>query len=77
MTAPAILLDTAEEVARWLQRDGVTPAKLKQWARRGHITRHPGNRYEAKEVADYLDRRSTIDANRARLLAERHRRLTP
>lgn len=78
MTAPALLLDTAEEVARWLRvSHGVTVRQIHQWARRGRIKRYPGGLYSMTEVADYLDGRSAIDTNRARLLAERHRRLTP
>lgn len=67
------LLDTPERVAYWLRADypGITPAQLKQWARRGRIKRYPGERYEAKEVADYLDGRTTSDAARARTLAKR------
>ena len=62
MTTP--LLDTADECARWLTRYGVTPRQIRDWARRGRITRHPGDRYCAAEIADYLEGRS--DANRRR-----------
>lgn len=55
MTAAPLLLDTAEEVARWLVRYGVTPRHIHQWARRGRITRYPGNLYCAVEVADWFD----------------------
>lgn len=67
MTAPTLLLDTAEEVARWLR---VSPHTIRSWARRGHITRHPGDRYNAVEAADYLDQRTTADNARARHVAK-------
>lgn len=67
MTAP--LLDTADEVARWLR---VSPHTIRSWARRGHITRYPGDRYSALEAADYLDARNDTDTNRARKIAQRH-----
>lgn len=52
----AILLDTADEIARWLRvSHGVTPRQIHQWARRGRITRYPGNRYNAAEIVDWLD----------------------
>lgn len=70
MTAPVVLLDTAEEVARWLR---VSPHTIRSWARRGHITRYPGDRYVATEAADYLDQRTAADQARARHIAERHR----
>lgn len=57
-----VLLDTAEEVARWLR---VSPRTVRSWARRGYITRHPGDRYSAVEAADYLDGRSNADTRRA------------
>lgn len=62
MTTP--LLDTAEECARWLVRYGVTPRQIRDWARRGRITRY-GDRYCAAEIADYLDRRSDANHRRA------------
>lgn len=55
--APPLLLDTADEVAHWLRRYGVTVRHIHQWARRGHITRHPGNLYCAREIADWYDYR--------------------
>lgn len=58
-----LLLDTAEEVARWLR---VSPRTVRKWAARGHITRYPGDRYSAVEAADYLDHRSPADTGRAR-----------
>lgn len=60
-----LLLDSADEVARWLIRYGVTPRQIRDWARRGRITRYPGDRYEACEVADYLDNRPEADRRRA------------
>lgn len=67
MTSPARLLDPADEVVRWIRRDHphVSRRNLRQWADRGHITRHPGDLYDAVEVADYLDGRSVADRNRA------------
>lgn len=53
MTAP-ILLDSPEELARWLR---VSPRTIRMWARRGHVTRYPGDLYSGVEVADYLDNR--------------------
>ena len=79
MTA-SILLDTAEEIATWLPGRGITGRQLRQWARRGHITRYPGDRYSAVEVADYLDHRPDIDHRRATAMAAHcaaSRRLTP
>lgn len=64
MTVPTLNLDTAEECARWLVRYGVTPRQIRDWARRGHITRH-GDRYVMQEIADYLDRRSVTNHRRA------------
>lgn len=58
-----ILLDTADEVARWLR---VSPRTVRSWARRGLITRYPDDRYSAVEAADYLDSRSLADTSRAR-----------
>jgi uncharacterized protein YjcR len=63
VTAPPILLDTAEEVARWLH---VSPHTIRSWARRSYITRYPGDRYSAIEAADYLDSRSDLNTRRAR-----------
>lgn len=60
-----VLLDTAEECSRWLIRYGATPRQLRQWARRGHITRHPGDLYDALEVAAYLEGRSEVDKRRS------------
>ncbi|WP_409186708.1 hypothetical protein F9C11_21705 [Amycolatopsis sp. VS8301801F10] len=34
----------------------ITPATLRQWVRRGHITRGDGG-YNLREILDYLDRR--------------------
>jgi hypothetical protein len=65
VTAPTIKLDTADECARWLVRYGVTPRQIRDWARRGKITRHPGDRYEAREIANYLDNRPESDKRRA------------
>lgn len=50
------LLDSADEVARWLR---VHPRTVRSWARRGHITRYPGDRYSALEAATYLENRDT------------------
>jgi hypothetical protein len=71
VTASAVLLDTAEEVARWLrhQHPTVTPRNIRQWAKRGHITRHPCDLYVAIEVVDYLEQRPDIDRRRASALA--------
>lgn len=63
------LLDTAEEVARWLR---VSPYTIRSWARRGHITRYPGDRYSAIEAADYLDHRPDRDTRRATRCAQSH-----
>lgn len=74
------LLDTAEEIARWLPGRGITPRQLRQWAKRGHITRFPGDQYSAVEVADYLEQRPDIDKRRAAAMTARcatSRRLTP
>lgn len=72
MTQP-LLLDTPDEVARWLPQHRITVGKLKQWARRGHITRYPGERYNAVQVAEYLDGRPDADKRRAAtLVAQRH-----
>lgn len=49
-----VLLDTADEVARWFR---VQPKTVRMWARRGYITRHPGDRYSMLEVADWWDQR--------------------
>jgi hypothetical protein len=67
MTAPP-LLDTAEECARWLRADypDISVQQIRDWARRGHITRHEGCRYVAREIADYLDHRPDADKRRAR-----------
>jgi hypothetical protein len=59
------LLDTADECCRWLVRYRVTPRQIRDWARRGRITRYPGDRYIAAEIADYLERRSNADHRRA------------
>lgn len=64
MTASTIKLDSAEECARWLVRYGVTPRQIRDWARRGNITRH-GDLYELREIADYLDNRPDADKRRA------------
>lgn len=65
MIAPSLLLDTAEECSRWLIRYGVTPRQLRQWAKRGHITRYSGDLYEAMEVVAYLEGRPERDKRRA------------
>lgn len=50
------MLDTAVEIARWLHHsDGVNVRMINQWARRGRITRHPGNLYDAMEIVRYLE----------------------
>lgn len=75
-----VLLDSPEEIARWLPGRGITPRQLRQWAKRGHITRHPGDRYSAVEVADYLDNRPAVNQRRAaamRVHCAASRRLTP
>lgn len=64
MTAP-LLLDSPDELARWLR---VQPRTIRMWARRGHITRYPGDLYWGVEVADYLDGR---DTRMVRLRAQR------
>lgn len=65
MTAPTTKLDTADECARWLRHShGVTPRQIRDWARRGRITRH-GDLFCAAEIADYLDGRSDADHRRA------------
>lgn len=64
------LLDTAEEVAHWLR---VSPHTIRSWARRGHINRYPGDRYNAVEAADYLDQRPDVNTRRgARRSAPSH-----
>lgn len=76
----ALLLDNAEEIARWLPGRMITARQLRQWAKRGHITRHPGDLYSAVEVADYLDNRPDVDQRRAAaktLHCLGSRRLTP
>lgn len=68
------LLDSADEIARWLPGRGITARQLRQWAKRGHINRYPGDRYSAVEVADYLDGRPDVDKRRAAalLVAQSH-----
>lgn len=39
----------------------ISPATLRSWVRRGHITRGPGG-YDLREILNYLDRRSELDA---------------
>lgn len=58
-----MLLDTAEEVARWLR---VSPYTIRSWARRGYIHRFPGDRYYAIEAVEYLEKRSQLNDSRAR-----------
>lgn len=75
-----VLLDTAEEIARWLPGRGITPRQLRQWAKRGHITRYPGDLYRALEVADYLEKRPDSNQRRAAAMTlhcAASRRLTP
>lgn len=70
MTTP-LLLDTAEEVARWLRASHrVSPHTIRSWARRGHITRYPGDLYNAMEAVDYLERRTQTNTKRATRCAE-------
>lgn len=38
----------------------ITAATLRQWVKRGHITRGPGG-YCIREVREYLDRRESRD----------------
>ena len=64
MSAPTLLLDTADECARWLVGYGVTPRQIRDWARRGRINRY-GDLFCAAEIADYLDNRSTTNHRRA------------
>ncbi|HET6849861.1 MAG TPA: hypothetical protein VFH74_13425 [Gaiellales bacterium] len=59
-----LLLDTADECSRWLVRYGVTPRQIRDWARRGRITRY-GDLFCAAEIADYLDNRSNANHRRA------------
>lgn len=42
------------------QRYRIKPATLRQWKRRGHLSRGPG--YHPREIVDYLDRRSVVVA---------------
>ena len=65
MREPSLLLDTAEEIARWIGR---SPATIRSWAERGHIRRFPGDRYHAMDVVNYLDQRSPSNTARARRL---------
>jgi len=62
-----LLLDTPDDVVRWLRADHphISRRNLRQWADRGHITRHPGDLYNAVEVAGYLERRSPADRSRS------------
>lgn len=50
----------AHLVLTLLRQSGITlsPATLRSWVRRGHITRGEGG-YDPQEILDYLDRRST------------------
>lgn len=61
MTAP-LLLDTAEELARWL---GVSPHTVRSWARREYIRRFPGDRYHGMDAVKYLEGRSELNDRRA------------
>lgn len=39
----------------------LTPATLRKWVQRGHITRGPGG-YDLREITAYIDRRSQVVA---------------
>lgn len=46
-----------------LRQSGITlsPATLRKWVERRHITRGPGG-YDLREILDYLDRRARVVA---------------
>ncbi|SFO60013.1 hypothetical protein [Amycolatopsis rubida] len=61
MTGRARAADVVLLLAQEADRTGddryrVTPATLRQWVRRGHITRGDGG-YNLREIVAYLDRR--------------------